>query len=78
MRRGMSPEEAGMALLRRIAEHSPQWFRNSRGEPTFNLWLYLLAPDGRYAGVTMRGPKHFSIADKNGARLESCVALFRD
>jgi hypothetical protein len=38
--------------------------------------MYLLAPDGRHAGVTMWGPRQFALADERGARLEPCVALF--
>ena len=77
MRAGREPEEAGLEILRRIADRSHPEQRDSQGRPKFNLWLYLLAPDGRHAGVTMWGPKEYAIADENGARLVPCVALFR-
>jgi N4-(beta-N-acetylglucosaminyl)-L-asparaginase len=76
MRAGRSPQEAGLALLRRIAERTPAEQKDDQGRPRFNLWLYLLAPDGRHAGVTLCGPQEFAIADDRGPRLEPCSALF--
>ena len=75
MRAGRSPEAAGLEILRRIAARAHPDQRDAQGRPRFNLWLYLLAPDGRHAGVTLWGPKQFAIADERGARLEPCVAL---
>ncbi|MCI0357187.1 MAG: isoaspartyl peptidase/L-asparaginase [Planctomycetaceae bacterium] len=76
MREGRSPEESGLAILRRIAARAHPEQKDAQGRPRFNLWLYLLAPDGRHAGVTLWGPKQFALADKQGVRLETCVALF--
>jgi len=77
MRGGMSPQEAGLAILRRVAEHTPPHRRDSEGRPNFNLQLYLLARDGRHAGVALRGPKQIAVADEQGARLVLCAALFK-
>jgi N4-(beta-N-acetylglucosaminyl)-L-asparaginase len=76
MRSGCSPEEVGLEILRRIAARTHRGHQDSQGRPRFNLWLYLLAPDGRHAGVTMWGPKQYALADERGARLEACVALY--
>ena len=76
MRAGRSPEEAGLEILRRIAARAHADQRDAQGRPRFNLWLYLLSPDGRHAGVTMWGPKQFALADEQGPRLEACVPLF--
>jgi N4-(beta-N-acetylglucosaminyl)-L-asparaginase len=76
MRGGTSPLEAGLAMLRRIAERTRPDQRDGQGRPQFNLWLYLLGHDGSHAGVTMWGPKQFALADAQGARLEPCAALF--
>ena len=76
MRGGLSPEQAGLELLRRIAAKTRPEQRDAQGRPKFNLWLYLLAKDGTRAGVTMHGPKQYAIADEKGARLEKCVALY--
>jgi N4-(beta-N-acetylglucosaminyl)-L-asparaginase len=77
MRSGRSPEEAGLEILRRIAARAHPDQRDAQGRPNFNLWLYLLSPDGRHAGVTMWGPKEFAVADENDVRSVPCVALFR-
>jgi N4-(beta-N-acetylglucosaminyl)-L-asparaginase len=76
MRAGRSPQQAGLEMLRRIAQRAHPEQRDAQGRPQFNLWLYLLAPDGRHAGVTMWGPRQFAVADEHGARLEECTALF--
>lgn len=76
MRSGRSPAEAGLELLRRIAARTRADQLDAQGRPKFNLWLYLLGKDGTHAGVTMHGPKHYALADAQGARLEECVALY--
>ena len=76
LRAGKSPEEAGLEILRRIAARSHDGLKDAQGRPRFNLWLYLLANDGRHAGVTMWGPKEFAVADEAGVRLHPCTALF--
>jgi len=77
LRAGRSPLDAGMAMLKRIADKTRADQRDGDGRPKFNLWLYLLAKDGTHAGVTMWGPKQYALADEKGARLEECAALFR-
>ena len=76
MRNGKSPVDAGLEALRRIAKNCHGFSRDEHGQPTFNHWLFILARDGRHAGVTMHGPKEYAIADESGARLAPCVALF--
>ena len=76
MRGGKSPTEAGIEALRRVAAKSHPWQRDEQGEPRFNLWLFILAKEGHFAGVTLRGPKQFAVADRQGARLETCAALY--
>jgi N4-(beta-N-acetylglucosaminyl)-L-asparaginase len=76
MRAGRLPEEAGLEILRRIAAKTRPDQKDASGWPRFNLWLFLLARNGRHAGVTLRGPKQYALADEQGARLENCTALF--
>ena len=81
MRGGMSPEEAGLEVLRRVAATTPDRLRDDAGRPTFGLKFYLLSADGRHAGVSMWGPAQFAVADDpgapdGGARLEACVSLY--
>ncbi|MEM9700876.1 MAG: N(4)-(beta-N-acetylglucosaminyl)-L-asparaginase [Planctomycetota bacterium] len=81
MRGGLSPEEAGLEVLKRVAETTPDRLRDEQGRPNFGLKFYLLHADGRHAGATMWGPAKFAVADDpkaddGGARLEDCVALY--
>lgn len=76
MRGGASPEEAGMEVLRRVAAHTEARLKDADGRPKFNLKFYLLAKDGRHAGVAMWGPGKFSVADSDGARHEAVRSLF--
>lgn len=76
MRGGMSPEEAGLEVLRRVAKHTEPRLRDKEDRPNFNLQFYLLNNNGDHAGVTMWGPKQFAITDANGTRLEDSAALY--
>lgn len=76
MRNGASPEEAGMEVLRRVAKTTEPRLRDKDGRPDFGLSFYLLAKDGRHAGVTMWGPEKFSVTDQDGTRHEDCKALY--
>ncbi len=78
MRRGMSPQEAGMDALKRIV-------RNFNGDMAkmqyVDMSYYILRKDGAYAGVCMwsGGPEHprtFSVHDGT-KRNEVAVALFQ-
>jgi N4-(beta-N-acetylglucosaminyl)-L-asparaginase len=76
MRGGNSPVEAGLAVLRRVAEHTTEpWLVDDRGRPNFSLKLYVLAKDGKHAGVSLRGPGKIAVTDEQGTRLENCVTL---
>lgn len=76
MRQGMTPQEAGLEALRRIARKASPKQLDDQGRPRFNVQLYLLARDGRYAGCALWGPKNYAISDAGGDRLEKCTALF--
>lgn len=76
MRCGMSPKDAGLEVMRRIAATSEPRLQDAEGRPDFNLKLYLLAKDGRHAAVSLWGPGRFAVCDENGPRLEDCAALF--
>ncbi len=76
MRQGASPEEAGMEVLRRVAKTTPKYLQDAQGRPSFGLNFYVMAKDGRHAGVAMWGPAKFSVTDKDGTRHEQCKALY--
>jgi N4-(beta-N-acetylglucosaminyl)-L-asparaginase len=80
MRRGMSPEEAGMDALKRIVHN----YNNDMSKLIYvSMHFYILRRDGAYAGVTMWSgpadrPAKFAVADGNGeARHETAKALFQ-
>lgn len=76
MRGGMSPQEAGLEVLRRVAEHTAPRLRRPDGRPDFDLNFYIMAKDGRHAGATMWGPAKYAVTDKDGTRLEDQVYLY--
>lgn len=77
MRQGASPLEAGMEVLSRVAKTTPKYLQNAKGEPAFGLSFYVMAKDGRHAGVNMRDKGKFSVTDKNGTRHEPFKTLFK-
>ena len=77
MRNGMSPVDAGLEILRRVGAHTREKrLLQEDGKPNFSLKFYLMARDGRHAGVTMWGPSQFAVTDEKGTRLEDCTALY--
>jgi len=81
LRRGMSPQEAGLDALQRVA-------RNYNHDMTrlrfISLAYYVLRKDGAYAGVSLWGnsaegkPRRFAVHDGNGpARAENLVPLLQ-
>jgi N4-(beta-N-acetylglucosaminyl)-L-asparaginase len=78
MRQGMSPVEAGLDALKRIARN----YNNDMARLRFmNVLFYVLRKDGAYAGVAMWSgppdrPRRFAVHDGT-KRLENCVALFQ-
>jgi N4-(beta-N-acetylglucosaminyl)-L-asparaginase len=76
MRGGASPQEAGLEVLRRVVKQTPPRLLDEHGRPRFDLKYFLLAKDGRHAGVSMWVPARYALTDAAGARLESSVGLF--
>lgn len=81
MRRGASPKDAGMAALQRIWDNTESRLLNEDGEPAFNVNFYVLAKDGRHAGVAFRGTssngtqRNYAVCDENGPRHEPIEGL---
>lgn len=79
MRRGMSPQDAGMDALKRIVRN---YNGNKEKLQYVDMSYYILRNDGAYAGVCMwSGPpehqRRFAVHDANGKRFENAVALFQ-
>jgi N4-(beta-N-acetylglucosaminyl)-L-asparaginase len=82
MRRGMTPREACLDALRRIARN---FDHDSRRLEQFDIAFYALRNDGQYAGASLwshaRGaqrssPRQFAVNTGSGSRLETCSFLF--
>ena len=70
MRRGMSPEDAGMEALKRIKANTVERrLLNSKGNPNFNIRFFVLNKRGETAGVAMyhAGETRYAICNENGA-----------
>ncbi len=78
MRQGMSPKDAGIAVLERVRGNTVESrLLNSRGLPAFDLRFFILNKAGDYAGVAMYGAAEsaFAVCDENGAREEPLEGL---
>jgi N4-(beta-N-acetylglucosaminyl)-L-asparaginase len=85
MRGGKSPKDAGMEVLRRIVaqtERQARWqpaLIGPDGRPAFDIQYYVVAADGRYAGVTLKGNTHaeYAVAEPGGGpRMEPLEAYY--
>jgi N4-(beta-N-acetylglucosaminyl)-L-asparaginase len=69
MRKGMAPKDAGLEALRRVQANTVEKrLLNSRGLPNFGLSFYVLAADGRHAGVSMYAST-YAVCDEAGPRI---------
>jgi N4-(beta-N-acetylglucosaminyl)-L-asparaginase len=75
MRGGMPPLEAGLAALRRIELHAAPHERDAAGRVKIDVRLYLLAADGRHAGVSLQPGNRMIIVEDGTPRVEPCTPL---
>jgi N4-(beta-N-acetylglucosaminyl)-L-asparaginase len=82
MRNGMSPKDAGMAALKRIAANTiEKRLLNSRGQPNFNVIYYILNAKGAHAGVTLyekggKEPVRYALCTEDGPTTLAAEGLF--
>ncbi|MGZ5476438.1 MAG: N(4)-(beta-N-acetylglucosaminyl)-L-asparaginase [Thermoanaerobaculia bacterium] len=75
MRRGMSPKDAGLDVLRRIKANTiEKRLLNSKGNPNFGLNFYIVNAKGEYAGVSMYEAK-YAVCTEAGAQTLSTEPL---
>jgi N4-(beta-N-acetylglucosaminyl)-L-asparaginase len=66
MRRGMSPKDAGMDVLRRIKANTVEKrLLNAQGNPNFGINFYILNAKGEHAGVSMYASS-YAVCTENG------------
>ena len=79
MANGLSPTEACLKTLQRIADHTRQkYLLNDKGQPNFEVVMYALRKDGAYGSACFRPGIRFAIHDGTEARQERCAALYPD
>src|SRR5215831_12808028 len=76
MRGGMSPKDAGMKALKRVAALTVEKrLLNARGQPNFNVNYYILNAKGQSAGVALY-PSHYALCTEAGPQTLDSEALF--
>ena len=68
MRHGMTPEEASLAMLKRIADKTEPRLRNDDGKPNYGLVFYAVRKDGLVGGAAMWGDPKMTIHDGTTCR----------
>jgi N4-(beta-N-acetylglucosaminyl)-L-asparaginase len=76
MRGGMPPQEACIAVLKRVAAKTEKRLRNQAGEPNYSLKLYALRKDGLTGGAGMRGESQMAVHDGTQCRLIPIPGLY--
>jgi N4-(beta-N-acetylglucosaminyl)-L-asparaginase len=66
LRRGMSPKDAGMEGLRRIAQTTVPRLLDAPGRPSFGIQFYVMNKRGEHAGVAMYPGGTYAACDENG------------
>ena len=80
MRQGVSPEEAGLRAMQRIAEKTTEpYLLRDDGKPAFGLNFYIVNKKGEYAGVNLyEGPRaKFAVHDGKTNRLRESAYLYK-
>jgi N4-(beta-N-acetylglucosaminyl)-L-asparaginase len=86
MRQGRSPEEAGLATLKRIVAFAKD-NREKSGRPKFQTVFYVVNKRGEYAGASVYdgiygatgkfSRAQFAVADASGSRLLETAYLYK-
>ncbi len=78
MRQGLSPEEAGLRTLQRIADNTTEpYLLDEDGRPNFGVNFYLLNKRGQFAGVCMWSGANYSVHDGAVNKHYDCAYLFK-
>lgn len=68
MRNGMTPNDAALAMLKRIAHKTEPRLRNGDGKPNYGLTFYAVRKDGLFGGASMWGPSRMTVHNGGEAR----------
>jgi N4-(beta-N-acetylglucosaminyl)-L-asparaginase len=77
MGRGMTPTEACLAVLRKVAQNTRERrLLDAEGKPNFDLTLYALRKDGAYGSANMLGNARFTVHTLEGPKRPRSVGLY--
>ena len=77
MRQGLSPEEAGLRVLKRISENTVEpYLKDEAGRPNFHLLFYVINKKGEFAGVSMFSGRQYAVHDGKMNRLCDAAYLY--
>jgi len=79
MRNGMTPEEACLAVCRRIVEKArlQPFLLKKDGTPDFNVKFYAVHKNGNFGSAGIFGPYKYSVCDAKGNRHEKGAYLYK-
>jgi N4-(beta-N-acetylglucosaminyl)-L-asparaginase len=78
MRQGISPEEAGLRALRRIAENTVEpYLLTEDGKPNFQVTFYAVNRKGEFAGTSIWSNKKYAAHDGKTNRLYDTAYLYK-
>lgn len=79
LRRGRSPEEAGLEILKRVADRAKRLPRllKEDGRPNFNVSFYVMDRKGDYAGCAIWSGAHYTVDDGVTNRRVESSYLFK-
>ena len=79
MRMGKSPEEACLAVCKRIVDHAQaHGLKDNNGKVNFNVKFYAINKAGQFGSAAIKGPYEYSVCDKNGNRHLNGAYLYED
>jgi N4-(beta-N-acetylglucosaminyl)-L-asparaginase len=73
MRHGMSPKEAALDCLKRVARN---FDNDEKRLQQVDLNFYVMRKDGEYCGAGLWSGARFAVCTDGNARTESCAYLF--
>jgi N4-(beta-N-acetylglucosaminyl)-L-asparaginase len=77
MRQGLSPEEAGLRVMKRISDNTFEpYLKDATGRPNFHLLFYAVNKKGEFAGVSMFSGRQYAVHDGNENQLCDAAYLY--
>jgi N4-(beta-N-acetylglucosaminyl)-L-asparaginase len=68
MRDGLTPEQACLTMLQRVADKTEPRLRDENGKPNYGLVFYAVRKDGLFGGATMWGEGKMAVHDGTECR----------